>query len=206
MIDLYTVPTANGQKVQIMLEETGLAYTPHLVDLHAGAHRQEPFLRLNPFARVPVIVDRDSGDFAVGETLAILVYLAEKCGRFLPQDTRGRAEVLQWLSGISANIGPLFRGLFMFTSIVPGRIEPAIAYFRGEAEKAFAMLDRHLADRAYLVGDAYTVADISAYPVAVTSAKSLPAGLAPYANLRRWVDRIAERPAVARGMALFAQV
>ena len=203
MIDLYTVPTANGQKVQILLEETGLDYTPHLVDLSAGVHRQAPFLSMNPFGRVPAIVDRGAGDLAVGETLAILMYLAEKAERFLPKDTRGRSEVLQWLSAISANIGPLFRGIFMFTSVVPGKIEPAIGYFRGEAEKAFAMLDRSLADRTWLVGDEYTIADISAYPVAVTSGKNLPQGLAPYPNVARWAERIGARPAVQRGMKLF---
>jgi GST-like protein len=91
----------------------------------------------------------------------------------------------------------------MFSNVVPGKIEPAIGYFRGEAEKALAMLDRALADRSYLVGDTYTIADISAYPVAATSAKTLPQGLAPYPNLQRWSAAIAARPAVARGMALF---
>ena len=203
MIDLYSVPTGNGQKVHILLEETGLAYTPHLVDLYGGVHRQEPFLQLNPFGRVPAIVDRAAGDLAVGESLAILMYLAEKSGQFLPQDTRGRTQVLQWLSAISANIVPLFRGIFMFSNVVPGKIEPAIAYFRGEAEKALAMLDRALADRTWLVGDAYTIADISAYPAAANATNYLPQGLTPYPNIARWAERIAARPAVQRGMKLF---
>ena len=206
MIDLYTVPTANGQKVQIMLEETGLAYTPHLVDLHAGAHRQASFLSLNPFARVPAIVDHagPGGDVAVGESLAILVYLAEKSGQFLPTDVVERSQTLQWLSAISSNIGPLFRGEFMFTNIVPGKLQPAIDHFVGEAKKAFAMVDAHLATSAFLVGDTYTIADMSAYPVAATSSKRLPDGLAPYPHIRRWAADIGPRPAVQRGMKLFA--
>ena len=205
MIDLYTVPTSNGQKVHIMLEETGLAYTPHLVDLHAGVHRQAAFLKLNPFARVPAIVDHDGpGDVSVGESLAILVYLAEKSGQFLPTDVVGRSQTLQWLSAISSNIGPLFRGEFMFTNIVPGKLQPAIDHFVGEAKKAFAMLEAHLATSAFLVGAGYTIADMSAYPVAATSSKRLPDGLAPYPHIRRWAADIGSRPAVQRGMKLFA--
>lgn len=205
MIDLYSVPTSNGQKVHILLEETGLPYTPHLIDLKAGVHRQAAFQKINPYARAPAIVDHDAtSDVAVSESLAILVYLAEKTGRFLPQDALGRCQTFQWLSAISANIAPLFRGEYMFTNIVPGKIQPAIDYFVGEAEKALAMLDRHLADRSFFVGDTYTIADISAYPVAATSGKRLPQGLAPYANIRRWAEVIAQRPAVQRGMNLFA--
>ena len=130
MIDLYTVPTANGQKVHIMLEECGLPYQPHLMDLYGGAHRTPEFKKLNPFARVPIIVDRDApgGDFAVCETIAILEYLAAKTGQFVPTDPRHRSEVQQWLSFLSTNIGPLFRGEYMFANVVPGKIRGAILY------------------------------------------------------------------------------
>ncbi|MBL8628822.1 MAG: glutathione S-transferase family protein [Rhodospirillaceae bacterium] len=206
MIDLYTVPTANGQKIHIMLEETGLAYRPHLVDLYKGEHRAPEFRKLNPFARVPVIVDHDApgeGDFAVCETGAILRYLAAKSGQFLPADIRLASEVDQWLSFISANVGPLFRGGFMFSTMVPN---PAAAeYFVAEAQKAFGVLNDVLATRSFLVGETYTIADISAYPVAATSGKQLPQGLTPYPHVRRWAEAIAARAAVQRGMALFTK-
>ena len=206
MIDLYTVPTANGQKVHIMLEECELPYTPHLMNLFGGEHRTPEFRKMNPFARVPVIVDHDApgGDFAVCETTAILDYLAVKSGRFMPNDPRAQSEVRQWLSFIATNIGPLFRGEFMFANIVPGQIRGAVEYFVAEAQKAFGILNDYLADKHYFVGDAYTIADINAYPVAVTSSQRLPEGLKPYPNIQLWVDRVAVRPAVQRGMALFA--
>ncbi|MDX2223744.1 MAG: glutathione S-transferase family protein [Rhodospirillaceae bacterium] len=207
MIDLYSVFTANGQKIHIMLEECDLEYTAHAVDLHGGAHRTPEFRKLNPFARVPVLVDDDGTGGApvvVSETLAILDYLAAKAGRLMPADARGRADVMQWLASIAANVGPVFRGEFMFTAVVPGKIQPAIDYFKAEAAKALAMIDDHLRDREYLVAGQYTVADISAYPVAATSAKRLPDGVAPYANIRRWMEAISRRPAVQRGMAVLA--
>lgn len=206
MIDLYSVFTGNGQKVHIMLEECGLPYTPHLVDLYAGAHRTPEFRKLNPFARVPVIVDRDApgGPLAVSETAAILTYLAEKSGQLIPTDVRGRSEVLQWLSFISANITPLFRGIFMFNVRLPEKNPAATAYYIDEAKKAYATVDEVFAQRPFLAGDSYSIADISMYTVAATSAGSLPDGIAPYANLRRWMAGIAARPAVQRGMKLFA--
>ncbi len=203
MIDLYSVPTANGQKAHIMLEECGLPYTPHLVDLKGGAHRQADFLKLNPNARVPVIVDHDAGGFVVGESLAILTYLAEKSGKLLPKDAKGRSNVLQWLSAVASNMGPLFRGVFVFSHVVPGKHDDAIAYFKGEIDKAYAMLDKELATRAYLAGDEYTIADISAYPNVVTTAFMAPRGIEPFANLQKWAAKIGERPAVQRGLKLF---
>jgi GST-like protein len=207
MIDLYTVATANGQKIHIMLEEVGLAYTPHLMDLYGGQHRTPEFRKLNPFARVPVIVDHDApgggGDFVVCETTAILRYLARKANMFRPEDPRLRSEVDQWLSFINTNIGPLFRGEFMFANVVP--VRGAVDYFVGEAEKAFAILNEFLATRTYFVGETYTIADINAYPVAATSSKRLPKGLEPYPHIQRWADNIAKRPGVQRGMQLFAK-
>ncbi|MDX2144465.1 MAG: glutathione S-transferase family protein [Rhodospirillaceae bacterium] len=206
MIDLYTVPTANGQKVHIMLEECGLPYTPHLMDLYGGQHRTPEFRKLNPFSRVPIIVDHDGpgGEFAVCETIAILTYLAEKSGKFLPTDPRGRSEVNQWLSFVATNIGPLFRGEFMFANVVPGQIRGAVEYFVTEADKALAVLNEVLSTRTFLVAETYTIADINAYPVAATSSQRLPKGLEPYPHIRRWAEAIAARPAVASGMKLFA--
>ncbi len=207
MIDLYTVPTTNGQKIHIMLEECGLAYKPHLMNLYGGEHRTPEFRKLNPFSRVPIIVDHDApeGQFAVCETIAILEYLAEKTGQFIPSDLRRRSEVKQWLSFIATNVGPLFRGEFMFANVVPGQIRGAIDFFVKEAENAFEVLNEYIDGRSFFVGDRYTIADINAYPVAVTSSKRLPHGLKPYPNLQRWADAIGSRPAVQRGMALFAK-
>jgi GST-like protein len=206
MIDLYTVPTTNGQKVHIMLEECGLVYQPHLINLPGGEHRTPEFKALNPFTRVPIIVDHDApgGDFVVCETIAILEYLADKTGQFIPTDVRQRSEVQQWLSFIATNIGPMFRGEFMFANIVPGKLQGAIDYFVGEGEKAFEVLNTYLAGRSYFVAETYTIADMNAYPVAVTSSKRLPNGLKPYPNIQRWADQVGARPAVQRGMALFA--
>jgi glutathione S-transferase len=177
------------------------------MDLYGGAHKTPEFRKLNPFGRVPVIVDHDApgGELVVCETIAILHYLADKTGRFMPADPRQRSEVQQWLSFIATNVGPLFRGEFMFANVVPGKIRGAVDYFIGEAEKAFAVLNEYLSGRVYLVGDTYTIADINAYPVAATSSQRLPQGLAPYPHIRRWAERIGERTAVQRGMALFAK-
>ncbi len=203
MIDLYSVPTGNGQKVHIMLEECGLAYTPHLVDLKGGAHRQADFLRMNPNSRVPVIVDHDAGGFAVSESSAILTYLAEKSGKFMPTDLKGRTIVQQWLSAVASNMGPLFRGVFVFSHVVQGKHDETINYFKGEIDKAYAMLDKELATRPYLAGDEYTIADISAFPNVVTTAFMSPRGIDPYPNLQKWAAKIGERPAVQRGLKLF---
>lgn len=190
-----------------MLEECALPYAPHLMNLYGGEHRTPEFRQLNPFSRVPVIVDHSAtgGDFAVCETTAILQYLADKTGKFIPTDPRLRSEVQQWLSFIATNVGPLFRGEYMFANVVPGKISGAVDYFVGEAEKAFAVLNEYLAERNYFVGDMYTIADINAYPVAATSSQRLSSGLKNYPHIQRWADRIAERPAVKRAMALFAQ-
>ena len=207
MIQLYSVFTANGQKVHIMLEECELEYSAVAVDLHGGAHRTPEFRALNPFARVPVIIDHKGPNgepIVVCETTAILDYLAHKSGKFLPTDQRGRTEVAQWLSFIAANVGPVMRGEFMFTSVVPGKLQPAIDYFTSEAVKSFGVIDAYLADHEYLAADQYTIADINAYPVAATSSKRLPDGIEPFANIKRWMAAIGERPGVQRGMAVLA--
>lgn len=203
MIDIYSVFTANGQKAHVMLEECGLAYTAHAVNLYVGAHKTAEFRQMNPFARVPVLVDRDSGA-TVSETSAILAYLAEKSGRFMPAGLGPRAEVHQWLSFVAANIGPLFRGIFKFGATMPDANPAAVKFFTAEAEAAFAIIDSHLKSRTWLAGSDYSIADIAFYPVAATSAKQLPQGLTPYANIRRWMEPIGARPAVARGMKVLA--
>jgi GST-like protein len=207
-IQLYSLPTANGQKVHIALEELELSYEPHFVDMAAGEHRSDWYRGLNPFGRAPLIVDPGGpgGEpLVLAETTAILLYLAEKCGRLIPADAHGRIEVVQWLSMIASNVGPAFRGEFHFGHKPHVRNEEAKAYFEAEAHSCLDALERRLAGRDYLVGEAFTVADIQCYPVLAASAVRLDGGLEPYPNLRRYRDTLAERPALRRGMALFTE-
>ena len=207
MIEFFGYPTSNCQKVAIALEELAFAYVPHRVDLRAGVHRSSSFREMNPIARVPVIIDHDGpeGDIVVAESLAILVYLAEKAGRLIPLDIAGRSRALQWLSSIASNINPIFRAEDLFSNKMPVKFQPGIDHYIGEGEKALAMLDGYLADRRFMVDDAYSIVDISAYTVAATSAMRLPRGLDNCPNLARWSAEIGRREAVIRGMTLFPE-
>ena len=206
VIDLYSVPTANGQRVHIMLEETGLPYTPHFVDLPRGEHMQEDFLAKNPIGRAPVIIDSDGPNgeiIKVFEGHSILYYLAQKSGQFYPDDLATRTQVHTWMAAVSANLGPAFSAQFWFTNIAPERNEMTIDRYIAEAHRGLKALDKHLDGRDFIAGYDYTIADIHAYPVAATSAVRLDGGLAPYKNIERWRDRVGEGAAVQRGMAVF---
>lgn len=206
MIDLYSVPTANGQRVHIMLEETGLPYEPHFIDLPGGQHLKPDFLAMNPIGRAPVIVDNEGPNgqpITVFEGQAILYYLAEKAGRFYPQDLAVRTEIQTWMSAVAANLGSAFSAQFWFTTIAPERSDMTIDRFVSEAHRGLRALDGHLSERVYIAGDEYTIADIHAFPVAATSAARLEGALEPYPNIQRWADTIGERSAVKTGMALF---
>jgi glutathione S-transferase len=205
VIELFGYPTSNCQKVAIALEELELAYVAHRVDLKGGAQRSGSFRKINPIARVPVIIDHDGpqGELVVFESLAILVYLAEKAGRLMPPDPAGRSRALQWLASIASDINPIFRGEDVFSNKMPEKLQPAIDHYIREGERALAILDEHLAIRAFMVENMYSIVDISAYTVAATSAKSLPRGLMACPNLQRWCSEIGQRPAVMRGMNLF---
>ena len=207
MIDLYSVPTANGQRVHIMLEETGLPYTAHVVDLPGGGHLAEDFRQKNPFGRVPALIDHDapSGDsITLFEGHAILFYLAEKAGMFYPRDLATQAEVHMWMGAISANIAPAFSAQFWFTVIAPEGGEAALKRALSEAHRGLAALDVHLEGRDFIAGEEYTIADIHAYPVAATSAARLDGGLDGYAHIQKWAEGIAKRPGVQRGMKVLA--
>ena len=208
MIDLYSVPTANGQKVHIVLEECGLEYRPHFVDLMGGEHLSEDFQKLNPGGRAPVIVDHDGPNGAtvtLCETAAILFYLAEKTGRFMPEDIGLRGEVVQWLSNVSSNIGPPFSYQFRASVIDKEMGEHSLAVFIADAHRFLKAMDQSLDGRTYLVGETYTIADMQAYPVAATSAMRIEGGIEPYANIQKWAARIADRDAVKRGMSVLVQ-
>jgi GST-like protein len=206
MIDLYSVPTANGQRVHIMLEETGLSYQPHLVDLYGGKHLESDYLEKNPFGRVPAMVDNNGPNgevITIFEGHAILYYLAEKSGKFYPQDLGVRTQIHMWMSAVSSNLGPAFSAQFCFTTRAPERSEVAIERYISEARRGLQALELRLAGRDCIAGDECTIADILAYPVAATSAPRLDGGLEPYSNIMRWAEAIGSRDAVKRGMDLF---
>jgi glutathione S-transferase len=204
MIDLYTAATPNGFKVSVALEELGLPYNVHAVDLGSGEQRSDAFLRLNPNGRIPVIVDRDNGDFTVFESGAILVYLAEKTGRLMPQDAKGRSLVLQWLMFQMGGIGPMMGQANVFYRYLPEKIAVAIERYQNESRRLFEVLDRRLGESEWLAGGEYSIADIAnwcwvrTYKWSGVNIEGLP-------NLRRWLDAMKERPACRRGIEVPAR-
>ena len=197
MIELYSSPTPNGYKVSIMLEETGLDYTVHPVDLGKMEQKEPAFLAMNPNGRIPVIVDHDNDDFVVFESGAILVYLAEKTGRFLPTGTKARSRVLQWLMFQMGGIGPMMGQANVFFRYFEEKIPAAIHRYQHEGQRLLTVLDRQLAGRPYICGD-YSIADIATWPWAVTHRWS-GIDIEGLVHLQAWLERVAERPAVARG-------
>jgi len=204
VIDLYTVATANGQKVSIMLEETGLPYKVHPVDLFAGEHRTPAFLAVNPIGKAPAIVDHDTDGppINIGESLAICYYLAEKSGRFAPEAPAARAQMHYWAAVVASGFGAAFSGLFWANNLAPEKLDWVANRFIDEAKRCLAAMDARLGAAAYLAGEAYSLADVIAYPVAATSSKALAEGIEPYAHIQRWAQEVGARPAVQRGMAV----
>lgn len=197
-IDLYTSPTPNGHKISIALEELGLPYQVHAIDLGAKDQKKPEFLALNPNGRIPVIVDREAGNFPVFESGAILLYLAEKTGKLLPSDAKGRSVALQWLMFQMGGVGPMMGQANVFFRYFPEKIQPAIERYQNESRRLLEVLDTRLAQAEYLAGD-YSIADIATWPWARThewsgvSIDGLP-------HLARWLKAIADRPAVQRGL------
>ena len=200
MIDLYTAATPNGHKVSIALEELGLPYSLRVLDLSANEQKEPWFLAINPNGRIPAIVDHDEGDFAVFESGAILIYLAEKTGRLMPQDARGRSRVLQWLMFQMGGIGPMMGQANVFFRYFPEKIQPAIDRYQGEVKRLFRVLDGHLAKNEYLAGD-YSIADIANWAWVRTHSWSGVA-IDDMPDLARWRDQIRARPAVQRGIEM----
>ena len=198
MIDLYTAATPNGHKISIALEELGLPYTVHHLDLGRLDQKTPEFLRINPNGRVPAIVDRDEGDFAVFESGAILIYLAEKTGRLMPRDPKGRSLVIQWLMFQMAGIGPMMGQANVFYRYFPEKLQSAIDRYHGEVRRLFAVLDGRLTDHEYLAG-AYSIADIANWAwVRGHDWSGVP--IDRFRNLSRWVAQLAARPACIRGI------
>ncbi|HEY5713587.1 MAG TPA: glutathione S-transferase N-terminal domain-containing protein [Allosphingosinicella sp.] len=200
MIDLYTSPTPNGYKVTITLEELGLPYEVHAIDLSSGAQKEPWFTAINPNGRIPAIVDRGNGDFAVFESGAIMLYLAERAGRLIPADEKGRSLVVQWLMFQMGGLGPMMGQANVFTRYFPEHIQPAIDRYLRESRRLLEVLDRRLADHEYLAGD-YSIADIANF--AWARIHEWPGiDISGLDNLVRWMDAIAARPAVERGLLI----
>ncbi|MBK7535616.1 MAG: glutathione S-transferase N-terminal domain-containing protein [Myxococcales bacterium] len=200
MIDLYTSPTPNGYKVSIALEELGLAYQVHPIDLGAKDQKKPEFLARNPNGRIPVIVDREADDFAVFESGAILVYLAEKTGKLMPRDAKGRSLVMQWLMFQMGGVGPMMGQANVFFRYFPEKIPAAIERYQNESRRLFEVLETRLGTVEYLAGD-YSIADIATWPWvrihdwAGVSVEGLP-------NLARWMAALEARPACQKGIAV----
>ena len=198
MIDLYTAATPNGHKVSIALEELGLPYELKVLDLAAGEQKRPDYLAICPNGRIPAIVDHDEGGFAVFESGAILVYLAEKTGQLMPKNVKGRSLVMQWLMFQMGGIGPMMGQANVFYRYFPQKIQPAIDRYQAEGRRLFEVLDGRLKDHEWLAGD-YSIADIANWAWVRTHRWS-GISIDGLEHLRRWRDAIRARPAVQRGL------
>jgi len=209
MIDVYSWATPNGHKVHIMLEETGLAYTVHPVDIGAGDQFEPEFLAISPNNKIPAIVDPDgpkSADgkpFSLFESGAILIYLAEKSGQLLPTAPAARYATLQWLMFQMGGIGPMLGQAHHFRLYAPEKIEYAINRYTNEARRLYGVMDTQLGKTRYLAGNDYTIADIASFPW-TRSWQNQGIELAAFPNVQRWHEEIATRPAVQRGVEVLA--
>ena len=200
MIDLYTASTPNGWKVSVALEELALPYEVHPIDLGKLTQKEPWFLAINPNGRIPAIIDRDEESFAVFESGAILVYLAEKTGQLLPTDVRGRSRVMQWLMFQMGGVGPMMGQANVFHRYAPEKIPFAIERYQRESRRLLAVLDARLADHEYLAGD-YSIADIANFCWARGHAWG-GIDVSGLDHLARWITQLEARPAVQRGVAV----
>lgn len=201
VIKLFSWATPNGRKVSIMLEECGLPYTVHPVDISKGEQFAPDFVAVNPNSKIPAIVDADGPDgesISVFESGAILLYLAAKTGRFLPTDERGKFEVLQWLMFQMGGVGPMFGQAHHFLRFAPEPVPYAINRYKTEVARLYAVLNRRLASAEFLAGE-YSVADIATFPW-VARHEWHGIDLADFPAVKHWFDVISQRPAVQRGM------
>ncbi len=208
MIDVYSWPTPNGHKVHIMLEECGLPYRVHAIDIGAGDQFQPDFLAISPNNKIPAIVDADGPDGApisLFESGAILLYLAAKTGRLLPLDARGKYEALQWLMFQMGGVGPMLGQAHHFRLYAPEKLPYAIDRYTNEARRLYGVMDRRIERTgAYMAGADYTVADIAIFPW-LRSWQNQGIDWADHPALKDWFDRIDARPAVQRGVQVLAE-
>ncbi len=200
MIDLYTAATPNGYKATIALEEMQLPYNLIQLNLMEGDQKQPEFLKICPNGRIPAIVDRDNDDFAVFESGAILIYLAEKSGLLLPTEAKARSQVLQWLMFQMSGIGPMMGQANVFFRYFPETIQPAIDRYQHESRRLFEVLNGQLAEREFLVDD-FSIADIANWAWVRTHEWS-GVSMDGLEHLQRWSDVIYQRPACAKGITL----
>jgi GSH-dependent disulfide-bond oxidoreductase len=206
MIDVYTWATPNGHKVHIMLEECGLAYAVHAVNIGAGDQFRPEFLAISPNNKIPAIVDSDGPDgraISLFESGAILVYLASKTGRFLPKSDRKKFEVLEWLMFQMGGVGPMLGQAHHFRMYAPEKLQYAIDRYSNEAKRLYNVIDRRLARSEWLGCDEYSIADIATWPW-LRSWKNQGIVLDEYPHLKAWFERIEARPAVQRGVQVLA--
>jgi GST-like protein len=206
MIDVYSWATPNGHKVHILLEELGLPYRVHAVDISAGDQFKPDFLSISPNNKIPAIIDAHGPDgkpISLFESGAILVYLAGKSGQFLGHTDREKFNTLQWLMFQMGSVGPMLGQTHHFRIYAPEKIEYAISRYTNEATRIYGVIDKQLSQHPYLAGNAYTIADIATFPW-IRSWKNQGIALNDYPHLKTWFDSISERPAVKRGVEVLA--
>jgi len=206
MIDLHTWPTPNGFKVSIMLEEVGLPYEVHAVDIGNGDQFKPDFLKISPNNKMPAIVDQDGPGgtpYSLFESGAILLYLAEKTGKFWPQTHPAKYDTMQWLMFQMGGVGPMFGQAHHFRAYAPEQIAYAVDRYTNEAGRLYGVLDRRLAETEYLAGDAYSIADMATFPW-TRSIDRQGHSFDEFTNVKRWFDAIDARAAVQRGLQVLA--
>jgi GST-like protein len=207
MIDLYYWTTPNGHKITIFLEETGLPYKIFPINIGKGEQFGKDFLKISPNNRIPAMIDRDpaggGAPIAVFESGAMLLYLADKTKKFVPQDLRGRTAVVEWLFWQMANLGPLAGQNHHFVHYAPERLQYAVDRYVNETGRLYAVLNKHLADREFIVGD-YSIADIASYPWVLPERQSQ--NIDEFPHLKRWKEAIKARPATVRAYALAKEI
>ena len=208
MIDLYYWTTPNGHKITLFLEETGLPYTLHPINIGKGEQFAEDFLKIAPNNRIPAIVDHDTADgqpLSLFESGAILLYLAEKTGQFIPKGLRGRQEALQWLFWQMGGLGPMAGQNHHFNRFAPEKIPYAIKRYVDETARLYGVLNKRLADRPFVAGNDYSIADMAIYPWIVSHTWQQQ-NLDDFPALKGWFQRIQARPATQRAYALVEQI
>ena len=208
MLEVYSWATPNGHKVHIMLEECGLPYRLHPVDIGKGDQFEPDFLRISPNNKIPALVDPDGPDgkpISLFESGAILMYLAGKTGKLLPESVRAKYEVLQWLMFQMGGVGPMLGQAHHFRIYAPVKIDYAIERYSNEARRLYTVIDTRLAHSPYLGCHEYSIADIAVWPW-LRSWKNQGVNMADYPHLKGWFDEIDKRPAVRRGVAVLADL
>jgi GST-like protein len=212
MLDVYSWPTPNGHKIHIMLEECGLRlgrdWQVHPVNIRAGDQFKPEFLKISPNNKIPALSDPEGPDgkpITLFESGAILLYLAAKTGKFLPKSDRQKFEVLQWLMFQMGSVGPMLGQAHHFRLYAPEKIDYAVNRYSNEARRLYAVMDRQLATQRYVAGNSYSIADIAIFPW-LRSWKNQGIDWADYPRLKAWFDKIAQRPAVQRGVAVLAEL